>query len=99
VDNGGLISLYYNSGGEFVMETIEDLISIDSEDTAALLKQINNLFPNENPPKDINQRNEIINSWSEGEHDKLLNDLDNLFYKQEESLEKKLVAHILKCIS
>jgi Domain of unknown function (DUF4375) len=94
VDNGGLISFYYNSGADHVTETISDLNSIGATETAALLNQMNKLFPNSMPAKDVNNRSDVIVSWG-GRHDKLLDELDRKFFSQEEFLENKLVEHIV----
>jgi len=94
VDNGGLISHYYNSGADRNKETIEDLIILGFTDIAEILKQINSWFPNEQPSTDIEDRNEVISNWQQGKYDELLDAYDNKFYEKEKELENKLVQHI-----
>ena len=94
VDNGGLISHYYNSGADRNKETIEDLTTLGFTNIADLLKQINSWFPNEQPSTDIEDRNEVISNWQQGKYDELLDAYDNKFYEKEKELENKLVQHI-----
>ena len=94
VDNGGLISHYYNSGADFNKETIEDLDFLGSLIISDLLRKINNLFPNAEVSTDLNARNDVISNWPDGEYDNLFSELDSLFYSHETELEKSLVKHI-----
>ncbi len=94
LDNGGLISFYYNSYGERVYETIEDLKFLGFQDIANILIEINKLFPNENPSIDINERNIDISNWPNGKYELVLDNLDKLFYSKEEQLEQQLILHI-----
>ncbi len=94
VDNGGLVSFYYNSYAERVYETIEDLISLGFPDIANSLIEINKLFPNEKPSMDVDERNEVISNWPDDKYDFLLENLDNHFYTKEHELEQRLISHI-----
>lgn len=94
VNNGGLISHYYNHGADKNKETIEDLKTLGFSDIAGLLEQVNTWFPDKFISTDINKRNEVINNWPEGKYDDLLVLLDKNFYDKEKDLEKSLVQHI-----
>ena len=94
VDNGGLISHYYNYGADHNQETIEDLSGLGFQEISIFLTRINQLFPNAKPSKDIQERNVIIESWPDGKYDNLLNELDQKFYQKEADLEDALVQHI-----
>ena len=94
VDNGGLISHYYNSGADRNKETIQDLMTLGFKDIADLLNQINTWFPGGQPSTDIEERNKVISTWQEGRYDKLLDSYDNKFYEKEKELENKLIRHI-----
>lgn len=99
VDNGGLISHYYNSGADHNKETIEDLQTLDFDDVADLLIQINNLFPNGQPSVHIDERNDIISSWPNYKYDTFFEKLDAEFYGRENQLERKLISYIeAKCL-
>lgn len=97
VDNGGLISFYYNSYAERVMETIDDLKKLGFADIADLLIQINKLFPGGQPSADIDERNDVISNWPDGKYDSLLDSLEKTFYSREKELEQKLIQHIQTC--
>jgi len=62
-DNGGLISFYYNYGADHLDETVSDLKHIGSSEVIHIIEQINALFPKALPPRNIDKRNESINSW------------------------------------
>ncbi len=94
VDNGGLISHYYNSGADHNKETMEDLISLGFSDIADLLIQINSLFSNRQPPTNMDERNDIISSWPDGKYDDFFEKLDGAFYRKEKELENSLVNYI-----
>ncbi|SMQ80584.1 protein of unknown function [Bacillus sp. OV166] len=90
IENGGLISFYYNYGADYLDDTLEDLKKIDAIEVVHLLQKLNELFPNGNPPKDIDERNELIDSW-DGQYNDLFEELDKKFYnEQQETLEIKL---------
>lgn len=94
VDNGGLISHYYNHGADRNKETIDDLETLGFSDIADLLKRINNWFPNGQPSTDVEERNRVISDWEGEEYDELLEDFDNQFYNREKELEDELIRHI-----
>lgn len=89
VDNGGLISYYYNSGADYLEETVEDLYKLKAYEVINIINQVNELFQDDKPPIDIDRRNNIISSW-DGKNDELLEELDRQFYQLEEDLEAKL---------
>lgn len=91
INNGGTISYYYNHGADDLDDTLEDLQKIDAIDVVNLLQKMNKLFPNGTPSKNIDERNEVIGSWEDGQYDDLLESLDERFYDAlEEALEIKL---------
>lgn len=94
VENGGLISYYYNSGADWCKDTIQDLNSLGLSDIAGCLIQINKLFPNMEPPTDLEERNEIISNWPEGKYDNLFDKLDQKFFAALPKLEQVLLSHI-----
>jgi Domain of unknown function (DUF4375) len=99
IENGGLISFYYNYAADYLDDTLEDLKKLDAIDVINLLQKVNDLFPNGNPPKDIDERNEVIDSW-DGQYDDLFEELDNRFYEElKDNLEIKLDKVIKRLIS
>jgi hypothetical protein len=93
VDNGGLISYYYNSGADHNRETIADLIALGFLDIASLLQQIDKLFPNGKMPLVVEERNTAILEWG-GKYDDLLCQFEDFFLARELDLEKALINHI-----
>ena len=92
-DNGGLISHYYNHGGERTQETIEDLITLGFPEVADLLYEINDLFPCGDPPRNIEERLKIMATWEGEEYDYLddfLEELDEQFYSRKNEIEEEL---------
>ena len=75
-------------------ETIEDLIFLGFDDIANLLKEINQLFPNNQPSKDIDERNEVISNWPDEKYGFRLYEIDQIFFDRESELEQKLIQHI-----
>lgn len=99
IGDGGLYSYYYNHWVDYVDETLEDLQKIDAIEVANILNRVNQLFPNGRPPKDIDERNDIIESW-EGQYDELIESFDEEFYNAlEENLEIKLESVVKRVIS
>jgi hypothetical protein len=99
VDNGGMISYFYNHEAEYYLETIESLREIKQEKIIKLLKKQAKIFPKGIVPKNINKRNEIINNIPDkkvGKVDKMGEKIDNDFYQLEDKLETELVDYIIK---
>lgn len=93
VENGGMISHYYNSGADRIFDTIEDLNSLGYSDLSEALEKINSLFPEGTAITDFEQRNTVIDTW-DGSHDNMLEYLDIQFFKTIPQLESSLVRFI-----
>lgn len=91
----GIIDHYVNYGAEHNQETIDDLELLGFSNIANLLRQMNLLFKNGEPPIDIDERNEEIISWNE-KTEKLLDELDDKFWNECDDLEKVLFNYINK---
>jgi hypothetical protein len=99
IENGGLISFYYNFGADHLDETLEDLKKIDANEVINMLGKVNELFPNGTPPKDIDNLNEVIDSW-DGLYEELLESLDERFFNElQETLEIKLGKVVKRLLS
>ncbi|MDO7787149.1 DMP19 family protein [Desulforamulus aquiferis] len=98
VNNGGIISFYYNSYAFYLEDTMVDLQRLHAVEVLDILVKTNELFPNGKPPKDSDKRNELINSWEDGVHDDLLGELNNKFYSLEENLELELETVVKRII-
>ena len=64
VNNGGLVSFFYNSNAELYDETVYALGEIGGFEVQELLESYGKQF-GEEVPYDIDERNEIINSWKD----------------------------------
>lgn len=96
--NGGLISFFYNDGAEYYKETIEDLHAIGAKNAASLLNKIAGMFPGGEPSADIDERNEVIDSWNHDELSDFFESLDNEFYAIVDDIEKKLEPSVIRAI-
>jgi len=95
-NNGGLISYYYNPGAENVYDAIEDLENLGLDNIALIIKKYNQiLFDGKIVSKDLNERNNFVNSLSE-QRDELLQDLEFELAKQIDDLENKLTSFLEK---
>jgi hypothetical protein len=95
VNDGGLVSYYYDHGADHLPDTMADVNMLGADEALALLWQINQLFPGGVPPGDIDERNDIIDTWDEDEVTSLFDKLDEMFFDRETSLESLLVTHIV----
>jgi hypothetical protein len=93
INNGGFDQYFYNSSGDYAMETINALEIIESKIFLNLLKMAVNKFPNGIVPKDRNERQKILLEITE-DNEELWNDLDEEFYKYEEDIYKLLIEYI-----
>lgn len=98
VSGGGLISFFYNHGADNYEETIEDLNTIGAETAISLVNKIGVMFPGGKPSVNIEERNEIIDSWDHDELNDLFESLDEEFYAIIDELEEKLEPIILEAI-
>src|SRR5690606_24962458 len=98
VTGGGMISFSYNHGDDDYDETIEALEKINATDAIKILNQMSQLFPNGKPPRNIDERNEIIDSWNHDELNDYFEDLDDQFYAIQADIEKKLEIIIEKAV-
>ncbi len=86
----GLIDHYVNYGAEHNADTIEDLEYLGFNDIANLMRNFNQLFPNEKPPIDIDERNELLGEFDE----ELVESMDEKFWARCDDIEDKLLEHI-----
>lgn len=94
VNNGGLISYYYNSGAENIYDTIKCLSILQMDSIIRIIEHYNNiLFGESKVPQDINIRNEYVSSLTKKqdvETDILENEIRFLIDELDERLNKYL---------
>ena len=97
VDNGGIISFFYNYDADYYEETIEDLKILGQEKIVCLLEMCAKIFPNSIVPKTIEERNDIINNLpDDGSFDNMYEEINNKFYEYEKELEQILINYLIK---
>jgi hypothetical protein len=95
VENGGMISCFYNSLCDYYVEIIEDLKELKHDKIIKLMEEIGKMFPKGIVPKDMEKRNEVINCWSYGKYDRKLYKIDKTFFKLKNKLENDLIKYII----
>ncbi len=98
IENGGIISIYYNQAADNIKDIIEDLQHLNASDIADLLLKMNKLFPNQSI-KNVESRNEIIDAWPDGQYDPLIDELNRKYDTYSENLVFKLNYFIKEHIS
>ena len=94
VDNGGLISYYYNSGADMLGDCFKALEDLGDETMSHLILQVNDLFP-DGVPTNIEARNQVIDSWpDDGSVDKFLDPIEKKSSVEARRLEQLLVRYI-----
>lgn len=79
INNGGFHQFYWNSSGNYAMETVEALNQIGATKTAGIVKKANDQFPNGIVPEDWDERGRILDLISE-KSSEYWNTLDAKFY-------------------
>lgn len=64
IENGGLISYFYNSDADYLPQAISSLHVLGLGEVIHLLKDISSLFPGE-VPRSMEHRNAVIQEWSD----------------------------------
>ncbi|OJU13691.1 MAG: hypothetical protein BGN88_06600 [Clostridiales bacterium 43-6] len=98
VNNGGIISYYYNSGADYWIETVADLKSLGLGKAAELILKVNALFPNQKPSLDLEERNNQFDEFEEDDEkiEELLDYVDTSFYEMQDEIEAVFEAYITK---
>jgi hypothetical protein len=91
----GIFDLYTNHGAENIHETIEDLKFLGFDDIADAIIEINSFFPNGNPSKDIDERNEQMDNWTEYQSDRT-QEIDGFGWDRSADLEQELLLYLNK---
>src|SRR5690606_18988706 len=89
----GIFFIYTNEGAENILDIIEDLEFLNHHKISDLVKKMNKLFPNNTPPKNVDDRNVIIENWTEKQESKM-EDIDDEFWEFSEDLEETLIDYL-----
>jgi hypothetical protein len=81
LDNGGHIQFFLNTMGDYIPETIVALRELDLPRQADLLHEAAEQVFGNQVPRDIQERNEVVEQMpDDGKLDELLDSLDDRFY-------------------
>jgi len=83
VNNGGFDQFFFNSTGDFSIETLEALELIKANKTAAILREACNRFPSGIPPSDRTVRANLM-SATVSPNSSEFDSLDERFYAYDE---------------
>lgn len=86
INNGGFSQFFYNSSGNFAIETIGSLVEIGGVKTSELLIKSISVFPNSQVPKLKDEREELLDEILNEQNSEMLETCDNAFYKYEDNL-------------
>lgn len=94
INNGGFNQFYFNSSGNYSLETVDALYKIGAKKTAKIVEIANSKFPNKLVPKNWEERQNV--SIIIDENIELWNEQDKAFYKSEENITELLIQFIIK---
>jgi len=95
VNNGGIDQFFFNSTGDYALETVDALEKIQASKAAAILREACERFPEGKPPTSLATRRELMLATVSPESD-AFHDLDERFFKYEENITellRKYLAH------
>ena len=100
IENGGLISYFYNSYADTIQDCLCNLQVIGAKDVKTQVERVCALFP-DGVPSNIEGRNEVIDSWPDDEEesaiDLLLEEVDAILMPCMGDLETRLERHLERC--
>lgn len=91
VNNGGFDQFFFNSTGDYALETIEALKRVGATEIEEIFKSACNRFPDGVPPQSIYLRRDLMLKTVSPEGD-AFGELDELYYSKEETLGEPLRA-------
>jgi hypothetical protein len=92
INSGGFESFFYNSYGTYADETVSTLRKVGANQFAEILQQAINVFPNGQVPKDINERQDLMDSFE----DDTWEQFDQKFYAYPENLNELNLEFVRK---
>ena len=93
VNNGGFNQYYFNSSGDYALETVAALETVGAAYTAEMVRRGNALFPEGRPAKDIDERREQLAHLSRADL-QTLEQLNRPYYADPDDLDTLLRKYI-----
>ncbi|WP_133181717.1 DMP19 family protein [Shewanella decolorationis] len=93
VNNGGFDQLFYNSAGDISFYAAKAFDAIGAHNMASIAQKAQDLFGPEGPPKNRDERVEILESISE-KHEEYLNKLDYEFTEYPDNIKELLLTYV-----
>lgn len=93
INNGGLSQFYFNSAGDNAVIAPSLLRKIDLHDLASIIERANAHFPNATPPRDREQRMDILDDVEEQAED-AWSELESEFHQKNIICQPELIKHI-----
>lgn len=93
INNGGFEQYYFNSSGNYAVDTPTSLENIGANRTAEIVREANDAFPGGLPPRNRDERIALLNQVTDDIQVRW-NELDNQFLKYEDQLEKLQINYL-----
>jgi hypothetical protein len=95
INNGGFDQFFYNSSGDYAYEALQSLNEVGAKKTANLISEAYKMFPKNPIPKQVESRQILLEKVSKETSEKW-NELEDMFYKQDENIQKLLLEYVRK---
>lgn len=97
VGNGGFEQFYYNTSGDWAVETVEALERIGADAAARIVRSLNDEFPNGRPSPDRDERQDQMDALpDEDEDDPSWFRLSQEFNAMHEDLDERLYQYLTR---
>jgi hypothetical protein len=94
VDNGGLEQFFFNSTGEFAVETVNALREVGAARSAAILATAISLFGPSGVPGDLERRNDALEAFSDDAAFRMT-ELTEQYFDDNERQDELLIQYVL----
>jgi hypothetical protein len=95
INNGGFHQFYWNSTGDYAIETVHALMKIGANKTSEIVKKANSEFKNRSVPEDRAERQKKIELIEEKAKENWKK-CDYEFHKYQDNLTELLIAFVIK---
>lgn len=93
VNNGGFNQFYWNSSGDYAMETVAALKAVGAHKAAEILIKANSAWPNQSVPKDREERQELLENIEE-QSNPVWAQCDSEFYQNPDNITELLLDYV-----